>query len=89
MVAQENQAASIPRHVQLTFAGMQQAGKHAHQGGLAAAVVTFDKGDLARMQREVERPEHGLVLAEKAKGAGFEQGSIDKSHPPIVAAPAR
>ncbi|MNP31170.1 hypothetical protein D3C76_1242800 [compost metagenome] len=55
-----------PQHAGGAFIGLQQPGQHPHQGGFARAVRADQPGDVAFLQRTVERRDGGLLHPGKA-----------------------
>src|SRR5579859_2652380 len=83
LVASPGLAAPIER----TFVDMQQSREDAQQSGFAAAVVAFDQSDFTFAQGEVQRTEHGFVLAVEGECPGLQKRRGDgvwDSHRSIV-----
>ena len=70
VVASPRLAAPVER----AFVEVQQASEDAQQSRLAAAIVAFHQRDFTFMQAEVQRAEHGFVLAVKRERPGLKIG---------------
>ncbi|KAG1594719.1 hypothetical protein G6F46_014437 [Rhizopus delemar] len=57
----------------LARAGPGQAGQHAQQGGLAGAIAALHQQGFAGVHVEIQRAEHGIVIAGEAQAAGGQQ----------------
>ena len=75
--ARLDRPARLAVHLDRAARGVEQAGEHAHEGGLAAAVVAHQRDELAGGHLEVERCERRAVavgaavrLGEAAHGEG-------------------
>jgi hypothetical protein len=53
----------VPVETDFAFAAWKHPGEHAQQRGLARTIVAFDQHGFAAAQAEIQRTEHGLVVA--------------------------